>query len=96
MALNNLDHNSRQMPISASTNALCLTMPLGNMSISFEELHKQCKQSTQTQVAHFKLSFELYKLFNSEEGTMNHTRLANQMVGGRQQNLFMSFCQNKY
>jgi hypothetical protein len=93
---NNLDNNSKQNLLSASAKALRLTRPLGTTVLSFEELHKVCKQSTPSQIALFKLSIELYKLFNSENVSMNYTRLANQIVVGRRQNFFMCFHQNNY
>ena len=93
---NNLDNNSKQNLLSASAKALRLTRPLGTTVLSFEELHKVCKQSTPSQIALFKLSIELYKLFNSENVSMNYTRLANQIVVGRRQNFFMCFRQNNY
>ena len=93
---NNLDQNSKQTLLSASAKALRLTRPLGTRILSFEELHKISKQSTPAQVALFKLSIELYKLYNSENASMNHTRLATQIIVGRRQNFFMCFRQNNY
>ena len=57
--------------------------------ISFENVHKQCKKSTPTQIVMYQISLKLHKLLNSDESNLSfeHLTVLDQMVcTGRQLN----------
>ena len=91
-----LDHNSKQSLLSASAKALRLTMPFTNRFISFEEIHKHCKQSNPTQISHYKNALQLYKLFNSANYSKDWIDLTNQIVLGTRQEFFSCIRSNNY
>ena len=80
-----LDHNSKQSLLSATARALRLTMPFNNRFISFEDIHKYCKQSNPTQIAHYKNALQLYKLFNACNHSNDWIVLTNQIILGTRQ-----------
>ena len=91
-----LDHNSKQMLLSASAKALRLTMPYTNRFISFEDLHKHCKQSNPQQMAQYKNALQLYKLFNTNTHSIDWIDLNNQIIMGSRQEFFNCVRVNNY
>ena len=91
-----LDHNSKQMLLSASAKALRLTMPFTNTLISFEDIHIKCEQSTPNQIAQYKNALELYKLFNSNESSKNWLDLTNQILINDRNSFFNCIRVNNY
>ena len=91
-----LDQNSKQNLLSASAKALRLSMPFTNRFISFEEIHKNCKQSTPVHVSKYKTALELYKLFNSTEPSKDWLDLTNQIITNNRQNYFQCIKAHNY
>ena len=93
---NLLDPNSKQMLLSASAKALRLTIPFSNRFISFEEIHKQCKQSTPKHLAQYKNALQLFKLFNTNLHSRDWVDLTNQIITGTRQEFFNCVRVNNY
>ena len=91
-----LDQNSKQMFLSASAKALGLTMPFNNRFISFEEIHKYCKQSTPSHIAKYKNALELYKLFNCPEPSKDWLDLTYQIITNNRQKFFQCIKVHNY
>ena len=86
----------KQSLISASANALRSCVPLQNRFISFEAIHKQCNQFTPSQIAYFKLSILLFKLFNGQYHNKNWIDLATPIIITRWQTKFKTYKSNNY
>ena len=93
---NGIKHEIKQSLLSASANAIRSCVPLSNRYISFIAIHKECKQFTPTQMAHYKLSILLHKLYNSEHQNTDWRDLANLIIITRRQTKFRTFKSNNY
>ena len=93
---NNLKHELKQSLLSASANAISSCIPLQNLFISFEAIHKECNQFTPSQVGYYKLSILLHKLYNSSDQSTDWRDLANLIIITRCQTKFKTFKTNIY
>jgi hypothetical protein len=78
----------KQQLLSASANAIRSCLNLQNNYISFVNLHKLAKKSTPEQIALYKMSLVLYKVFNNTFPDRDWQDFANQIISTRRQTTF--------
>ena len=83
-----LQSGPKQQLLSASANAIRSCMNCPSPYISFEMIHKQFKKSTPDQMAFYKISLLLYKVFNGKVSGKDWIDFNNQIISTGRQTYF--------
>jgi hypothetical protein len=92
----NLNCNSKHMILSASTNAIRMSLKYPSQFISFEKLHQQLKKSTPDQIAQYRMALLLYKVFNNTTMDTDWLQFSDQIITTRRQTMFSIFNSSKH